>query len=775
MGLFSKSKVEPEEEASPENAPDEMRKRGCTDCCCVVFFAAYMIGMLFLMYLAFTYGEPDSIFYGKDYLGNRCGVGGMWNRSKVIFPRIDRDVAEQAALASTAPWRMVFYGLCVHECPHVADPTACFGNPSLCMEHDYGTAEEQAAAGGRAYWFTVLPTIDVLNRCVPTKHVDASDAPDRCAYPVCDNVTNPWMVCDAEHPTLWLMTSLSDRMRCEIKFQHVEVDQLDTMEPSPLVERIADGMAFTQRLAEALVASWAEILGFGLGLSIAAGIAWLLLLRFFARVVVWLAVISFGALLAACTLYLFVTSGALNTLLAELAGNSTAGAGDGALANASAAVAAATASAESAILSFAPDAITEAANDAESSNPFLYQVGAWVLLLLTVLYLLMMCVARKKIRVAALLVKESTVVVKDRPSSLGLPLLVVALQVPLLVYLALGLVLISTANLDAAHFVGGLEGVLAKGASYADALAALNIDANASDAADAGSGGFDTGLTPPAESPWWVQPAIYIFFLFGVLWTLESVKNVGWTALSGNFSDWYFFRRDPKARSRYPLFRSLGRVVRYHLGSIFFGAFITALIKLMRILLALLDRATKGQQKANKTLKLVIKGLQLCMLCLEKTVKFVTDYCYVYVAMQGTGFCKSCFAVFKLIMGHPAQLALNTLIRTILVLIQLVGIPVGCAWLCNYVLESKGSPEPMYAAFAVALLAFIIAQAFASVMGCALDTLFVCCIRDKEEYNGAFMSDPLFFAFGFDKSARKERKAAKKAAKEGGKVAATAS
>ena len=56
-------------------------------------------------------------------------------------------------------------------------------------------------------------------------------------------------------------------------------------------------------------------------------------------------------------------------------------------------------------------------------------------------------------------------------------------------------------------------------------------------------------------------------------------------------------------------------------------------------------------------------------------------------------------------------------------------------------------------------------MAFSLVMSCALDTLFVCCIRDKVDYKGAFMSDALFKAFGFDKTERKEKRAAKKEAK----------
>ena len=62
-------------------------------------------------------------------------------------------------------------------------------------------------------------------------------------------------------------------------------------------------------------------------------------------------------------------------------------------------------------------------------------------------------------------------------------------------------------------------------------------------------------------------------------------------------------------------------------------------------------------------LKLAIKCLQLALFCLEKTVKFITGYCYIYTALTGCGFCIACFKVFSLIIGNAAQLAVNTLVR----------------------------------------------------------------------------------------------------------------
>ena len=113
----------------------------------------------------------------------------------------------------------------------------------------------------------------------------------------------------------------------------------------------------------------------------------------------------------------------------------------------------------------------------------------------------------------------------------------------------------------------------------------------------------------------------------------------------------------------------------------------------------------------------------------------------------------------------PAQLALNTAVRMVLGLLQLLLIPAASAWLCHTALERRGAPEPLYAAAVTALFAFVIARAFSLVMSCALDTLFVCCVRDKAEYSSAFMSERLHSAFGYDKSERREKKKARREAK----------
>jgi hypothetical protein len=234
---------------------------------------------------------------------------------------------------------------------------------------DYGTEAQWRSAGGSAQYFQTLPTVDLLNRCVPTRAVSSTSDPPLCAYPACDGTT---MVCDTQRPQLWLLRSIQDRSRCQVRFEHVEVDQFATMRPSPLTARLADNMAFVQRLVESMERARTEVLVLGLAAPVVLGLAWLLLLRFFARTIVWLAIIAIGLLLLLCTLYFFVVSGVLDTFLGTLAPNNTA------VGNASAALSAAVNQASSTIVELAPDRLSNVRKDLENENPALYQIAAWV-------------------------------------------------------------------------------------------------------------------------------------------------------------------------------------------------------------------------------------------------------------------------------------------------------------------------------------------------------------------------------------------------------------
>ena len=58
--------------------------------------------------------------------------------------------------------------------------------------------------------------------------------------------------------------------------------------------------------------------------------------------------------------------------------------------------------------------------------------------------------------------------------------------------------------------------------------------------------------------------------------------------------------------------------------------------------------------------------------------------------------------------------------------------------------------EPVWPALAAFILAYTVSRAFAAVYECAVDTLFVCAVVDKDEYGGVHMSAALRDALELD-------------------------
>jgi len=745
------------------------KKRGCTDLCCLIFFLAFWVGIIYIAYLAMTVGDMYAVFYGSDYLGNRCGVGTMSDKPKVYYPRIDQDIIAQAAIATTMPWRLAFYGLCMPACPNITTPEACFADPASCQVLDYGTPAEYTAAGGRASYFATMPSVDFLNRCVPTDSSSLTQEPDRCAFPQCDGVT--FAPCDTEYPTTWTM-SFPASLQCEVLLRQGTIKQLRPAAVSTLTEQLAGNVATLETVVRSLTASSTELLIFGIAMPVVLGFVWLVLLRLFAGIFTYIMITLIGAGLLLLSLYLWVRAGAVDALMDALNGNTTLTAG----LNVSDEMAAAMnnslyqalgliSTAQDAVASLAPSDLTSAAATAQNEVPALWFILAILMSVITLVYIISICAARKKIKTAIALVKESANVIKDRPMTMFFPFNVLVSNLLVALLFLLIFLTLQTATITSAHF-GAISDAMTATTSFIDSIQLYNSTLN--------SGGVQS-LEDLDNSSFYITLIMYVYLLFGLLWTIASFSNISWTAMSGNVSHWYFFRGDDEdakaAKTRVPLLRSLGRVVRYHLGSIFFGAFIISVIQLIRIILYAIDRYTKKQQDANFLLKLAIKCTQCCMWCFEKTIKFITNYCYIYVAMQGASFCKACFLTFSLIVNNPAQLSINTFVRTILSWIQLLGLPIACGWLCNFILIQSARAETIWPTVVVGLSSYVIASTFTSVFSCVLDTLFVCCCRDRAEYKGQYMPNRLRTVFGFGKKMKKSKAEEEEEADEAGEDA----
>jgi choline transporter-like protein 2/4/5 len=187
-----------------------------------------------------------------------------------------------------------------------------------------------------------------------------------------------------------------------------------------------------------------------------------------------------------------------------------------------------------------------------------------------------------------------------------------------------------------------------------------------------------------------------------------------------------------------------------HLGSIAFGAAILTIMTIIRMILAAIDYYTKEYQASNLALKIAMKCVQCCVWCFDQTVKFITYYGYIFVAIEGASFCSACWSTFSIIFKYPAQMSVNALVSKLLSVIISLSIPTSCTalgfiWIGN----NSDSSSPVYSAIAIFFLSYVIAICVTDVFKCCVDTIFVCSFKDMEENKPPkFMTEELRDGFG---------------------------
>jgi hypothetical protein len=74
-------------------------------------------------------------------------------------------------------------------------------------------------------------------------------------------------------------------------------------------------------------------------------------------------------------------------------------------------------------------------------------------------------------------------------------------------------------------------------------------------------------------------------------------------------------------------------VFRYHLGSIAFGAFLIALIQIIRIIFEYYANKLEAANKENPVVKALLCATRYLLDCLERFIKFITKNAYIQVSL----------------------------------------------------------------------------------------------------------------------------------------------
>ena len=257
---------------------------------------------------------------------------------------------------------------------------------------------------------------------------------------------------------------------------------------------------------------------------------------------------------------------------------------------------------------------------------------------------------------------------------------------------------------------------------------------------------------------------IMVFYFFGLLWNVAFINYLTIFIVACCVAFWYFSFDNPDNRPRFPICKSLWWAIRYHLGSLGFGALLLAIIQFVKFVLMYVVYYVQDLQKKgldNKILVWVLKCMVCCVSCFERVIQYISSLGYAYLAIAGTNFCSSCAKAFTLLVANPMKFGMVNAMGTIFAFIGKVFVS-ACTALIGWALIKYNSElnekisSLVVPVIFFALIGYMVAAVFFSVYGVAADSVIICYFYSKEELQGVNIVAPTSMQSFYDKYRKEE-------------------
>lgn len=781
--------------------------RKCTDILCLLIFIAFWFGMVLIGILALQQGDPEKLLYGTDHLGNTCGGksmncgGACADKKRIVYPRTNEDLMIAASTGDIT--KANFFGICVAQCPPKNTWVCTYEQEKKFTSQASRLAEltscqQSAAELGSASVFASrlvpstspcksmlencwrLPQVheDVFFRCLPQKN-QTTFSVSRCVDPKWDNTG------------LNVNSSLYNKIplsasdpKCLIKETMTSSTTEEAAQPNYLFDTLNSASAILTRYFSDVALTWGVILGIGVGVALVTGFAYLILLRFFAGIVVWLTVVLVLLAMLAFTLYCYFKAGILGSAQLSAIWGGVTSAANNVVAEVQSVVdpAAVAAAALNATLNNATAVVDQASPavnvvvpsflNTDDTNKTWFSILAYAFSVFTGIMLILTVFLHRRISIAVGIIKESSKCIGAMPFIVFYPIVTVVLTLVLAIYFLAIAAYLHTAgalSMDALTSpVADITKALNDAAnSTAFAVASAAVSGAVSSAGSAVSGAVSGAVSSSnstvgaavgeigavgvqAFQEMSLKNYLMAYHFFGFLWTNQFFQGIGILVIAGAVCHWYW-TADKEELPKNVVLQSVKRTLVYHLGTIAFGSFLIALIQFVRAILAYLDKKSKSLQNKNFMVKLIFKCVACCLWCFEKCLKFISKNAYIITAMEGLSFCRATIRAGKLILNNVAQVGVVSFISFFVIWIGKLMICAGVGVLAFFFLDffpPEGMQSMAFPVVLTTMLGYYVGSAFLSVYSMAIDTILLCFCLDRENNDGSeqkpyFMGDSL--------------------------------
>ncbi|KAM9479696.1 choline transporter-like protein 5-B isoform 1-T1 [Salvelinus alpinus] len=691
-----------------------IHNRGCTDVVCCVVFVIFILGYIALGTVAWIHGDPRKVVYPTDSHGQFCGQQGTPNANKAILFYFN--ILQCANPAVLINLQCPTTQLCVSKCP---DRFATY----LDMQYNYRY--------NNSYWeyyrqfckpgfdnprksvAQVLRDEDCPSMIVPSRPFLQRCFPDFITRNGTLTVANKTVFKDGLGKTRSVIdlrdaakdSNLEPRVNWTAIAGRVTAMQQGVESG---ITSLLDAKEVGMKIFEDYANSWYWIL-IGLVITMVVSLAFILLLRFTAGVLLWL--IIFGVI-AVVGYGIWHCYWEFSTLRGKPHGD-----GDVTISD----------------IGFQTD-----------FRVYLQLSQTWLIFMISLsvieaVIIVILIFLRRRVRIAIALLKEGSRAIGYIMSTLFYPIITFVLLAICIAYWAVTAVFLASSG-DAVYKVMSTQDkcVYANLTCDPETFSQTNV----------------TKVCPGSQCTFafYGGESLYHRYIFVLqlcnllvfLWLVNFTIALGQCTLAGAFASYYWALRKPQDIPSCPLFSSFSRAVRYHTGSLAFGSLILAVVQMFRIVLEYLDHKLKGAH--NAFARFLICCLKCCFWCLEHFIKFMNRNAYIMIAIYGKNFCTSAKDAFFLLMRNVVRVAVLDKVTDFLLFLGKVLISGSVGVLAFFFFTRKipviQEEVPSLNYYWVPLLtvifgSYLIAHGFFNVYAMCVDTLFLCFLVDLEVNSGS--------------------------------------
>ncbi|XP_061550237.1 choline transporter-like protein 5-A isoform X1 [Phycodurus eques] len=665
-----------------------VHRRRCTDVLCCLIFIVAILSYVALGIVAWLHGDPRKVLHPTNSYGEFCGQKGTSNEKRPIlfYFNILKCANPSILIHLQCPTTQI----CVSKCP---DRFATY--TEMQLEHKLSNTSWRYYRQFCKHGFNnpgkpvsqVLRDEDCPSMIVPSRPFLQRCLPDVITLNGTVTVANKTRFKDAlETPRH--VTELQDAAKG--------------------IRGLVDTRALGVKIAEDYAKSWPWIV-VGLLISLLFSLIFIVLLRFTAGLMLWITIIAVMLLVASAMCYCSVVL-------------TTRGHNQG------------------------YDVSLAEVGLQTDLKVYLQLRETWIILLASlgvteVSILLIIVIMRRRIKLAIALLREASKAIGHIMSTLLYPILTLILLTVCLSYWAVTAVYLASSD-DTIYKVMSpdVSCPYSNSTCNPETFNRSNISKETSCLGSQCLFAFYGGETPYHRYMLLLQISNLLIFL----WLVNFILALQQCTLAGTFSSYYWAKRKPEDVPPCPMFSSFNRAIRYHTGSLAFGALILSVVQLFQIILKYLEKKLKGID--NSLSRFILCCLTCCFWCLEKCLRYMNRNAYIMVAIYGKNFFESAQQAFFLLMRNMVRVAIVDRVTDFLLFLGKVMISGGVGALAVLLFSRKiplfQEQVPYLNYYEVPIMttvagAYLIAHGFFGVYAMCVDTFFLCFCDDLERNDGS--------------------------------------